>query len=108
MWIVTAIPFKTGVSDGYDEPSSPAHDRGYDGPQSVALDPAILHLCGRQVQSAFQSSTGSAGHGGCPCISAASDSAKVLMVTHQSGRAHCGSSTASLSAKRRRSSGSCP
>jgi len=34
MWIVTPIPLKTGVPDGYDEPSSPAHDRGHDDPQS--------------------------------------------------------------------------
>jgi len=26
MWIVTFLPLETGVSDGYDEPSSPAHD----------------------------------------------------------------------------------
>src|SRR6202040_93704 len=63
-WIVTPIPLKTGVPDGYDEPSSPAHDRGHDDPQYVALDPAILYLRGREVQPPFQLSTGSARHGG--------------------------------------------
>src|SRR5262249_48854311 len=85
MWIVTFLPLETGVSDGYDEPSSPAHDRRHDGPQSVTLDPAILHLCGREVQPSFQLSTGSARHGGCPCLPAASDRAEVLLVTHQPG-----------------------
>src|ERR1700723_3578657 len=85
MWIVTPIPLKTGVPDGYDEPSSPAHDRGHDDPQSVALDPAILYLRGREVQPPFQLSTGSARHGGYPCLSAASGRPEVLVVTHQSG-----------------------
>ena len=50
------IPLKTGVPDGYDEPSSPAHDRGHmiDPQGSVALDPAILYLMrGREVQPPF-------------------------------------------------------
>jgi hypothetical protein len=67
MWIITPLPLETGVSDGYDEPSAPAHDRGHDGPQSVALDPAFLHLCGCEVQPSFRLSTGSARHGRCPC-----------------------------------------
>jgi hypothetical protein len=54
MWIFIPLPLETGVSDGYDEPSSPAHDRGHDGPQSVALNAAILHLCGREVQPSFR------------------------------------------------------
>lgn len=28
--------FETGAPDGYDQPSPPAHERGHDGPQSVA------------------------------------------------------------------------
>ena len=37
-------------SDGRDEPSAPSHDRGHDGPQPVASDPAILHQRGFEVQ----------------------------------------------------------
>jgi hypothetical protein len=32
----------------------PAHDRGYDDPQSVALDPTTLDLRHREVQSSLQ------------------------------------------------------
>jgi hypothetical protein len=42
-------------------------DQGYDDPQSVSLDPAILRLRGCEVQPSIQLSTGSVGHGGCPC-----------------------------------------
>jgi hypothetical protein len=38
---------QTGVTGGRVEPSSPPHDRGHDGPQSVAGDPAILRRTGR-------------------------------------------------------------
>src|SRR4029077_6400953 len=84
-WTFTPLPLETGVSDGYDEPTSPAHGRGHDGAQSVTLDAAILHLCGREVQPSFRLSTGSARHGRCPCLSAASDRTEVFLVTHQPG-----------------------
>ena len=41
------------LSDGRDQPSSPPHDRGYDGPQSLAGDAAILRSCGGEVQPIF-------------------------------------------------------
>src|SRR3954454_349771 len=40
--------------DGRDEPSAPTHDRGHDGPQSVAGDAAILRQRRRQVYAAFR------------------------------------------------------
>ena len=40
-WVSNPIP-RQETSDGRDEPSAPAHDRGHDGPQSVAGDAAIL------------------------------------------------------------------
>ena len=48
-------PSQTGVSDGRDEPSASADDRGHDDPQSVAGDAAILPLCGLEVQPIFWS-----------------------------------------------------
>ena len=48
-------PSQTGVSDGRDEPSASADDRGHDDPQSVAGDAAILPLCGLEVQPTFWS-----------------------------------------------------
>jgi hypothetical protein len=44
--MLNPIP-QTGVTGGRVEPSSPPHDRGHDGPQSVAGDPAILRRTGR-------------------------------------------------------------
>src|ERR1700722_17245950 len=52
MWMLKPIP-QTGVSDGRVEPSSPPHDRGHDGPEYVARDPAILHQRGFKVQPLF-------------------------------------------------------
>ena len=40
--VFEAQPFRQEPSDGRDEPSSPPHDRGHDGPQSVAGDATIL------------------------------------------------------------------
>ena len=48
-------PSQTEVSDGRDEPSASAHDRGHDDPQSVAGDAAILRLRGLKVQPIFWS-----------------------------------------------------
>src|SRR4051794_12860270 len=47
--------------DGRCEPSAPPDDRGHDGPQSVAGNPAILRACGGQVQPVLRSFAGSAG-----------------------------------------------
>ena len=44
---------QTGVTDGPDEPSSPPHDRGHERPQHVAVDAAILHQGGCEIQSIF-------------------------------------------------------
>src|SRR5208282_6050643 len=44
---------RTGGPDGYDEPSSPAHDRRHDDPQPLAGDAAILHLRGQKIQPTF-------------------------------------------------------
>src|SRR3984957_20642817 len=52
MWMLKPIP-QTGVSDGRVEPFSPPHDRGHDGPEYVARDPAILHQRGFKVQPLF-------------------------------------------------------
>jgi len=41
------------LPDGRDQPSAPSHDRGHDGPQSLAGDPAILPACGLEVQPLF-------------------------------------------------------
>src|SRR5579862_9222739 len=38
MWLSHASVSGQESPDGYDKPSSPAHDRGYDDPQSVAFD----------------------------------------------------------------------
>jgi putative transposase len=49
------------TSDGGDQPSAPTHDRGHDGPQSVAGDATILRACGREVQPVFRPVAGPAG-----------------------------------------------
>jgi len=43
------------TSDGRDKPATPPHDRGHDGPQSIAGDSAILHSCRCQVRALFRS-----------------------------------------------------
>ena len=65
-------PLRQEVSDGRDQPSASPHDRGHDGPQSVAGDPAILHSCGLEVQPIFWPFPRSAWAGGCPRFSGAS------------------------------------
>src|SRR5580658_823612 len=67
-------PLRQEISDGRDEPSAPADDRGYDDPQSVAGDAAILPPCGVAVQPIFWSFARSARAGGrarlpgSPCL----------------------------------------
>ena len=51
---VEAQPSGQEPPDGRDEPSAPPHDRGHDGPQSVAGDATILRPCGREVQPVFR------------------------------------------------------
>src|SRR6516165_9156262 len=46
-------PADTRFSDGRDEPSAPTHDRGHDGPQSVAGDAAIVSQRHIEVQPVF-------------------------------------------------------
>lgn len=41
------------LSDGRDQPSSPPHDRGHDGPQPLAGDATILRPRGIEVQPVF-------------------------------------------------------
>src|SRR5271165_370160 len=82
--MVTSTLLRTGGPDGYDEPSSPAHDRRHDNPQPLAGDPAVLHLRSQKVQSPFWKIAGSARHRGRPRISTASDRPEALLVAHQS------------------------
>src|SRR6516162_5589730 len=46
-------PLRQEISDGRDEPSASANDRGHDNPQSVAGDAAILPPCGVEIQPVF-------------------------------------------------------
>src|SRR5208282_215749 len=55
--------------DDRDEPPTPPYDRGHDGPQSVAGDPAILRSRGRQIRPFLQPFAGAAWPGGCPHLS---------------------------------------
>ena len=52
------------LSDGRDQPSAPPHDRGHDGPQSLAGDTAILRPRGVEVQPVFRPVAGQADAGG--------------------------------------------
>src|SRR5216684_2458649 len=61
---VEAQPSGQETPDGRDEPSAPPHDRGHDGPQSVAGDATILRACRGKVQPVFRPLAGSAGSGG--------------------------------------------
>ena len=60
---------QTGVSDGRDEPSSPPHGRGYDRPQRVSGDPAILHQRGLEVRPEFRQVARAVGVGISPGVS---------------------------------------
>jgi hypothetical protein len=60
------------TSEGGDQLSAPADDRGHDGPQSVACDAAILRACGCEVQPVFRPVAGPAGPGGRPGVPGAS------------------------------------
>ena len=51
--VVEAQPSGQEPPDGRDEPSAPPHDRGHDGPQSVAGDATILRACGGKVSRHF-------------------------------------------------------
>ena len=51
--IVEAHPCRQENPDGRVKPSSLPHDRGHDGPQSVAGDAAIVHPRGGEVQPVF-------------------------------------------------------
>src|SRR5580658_10723151 len=82
--MVTSTPLRTGGPDGYDEPSSPAHDRRHDDPQPLAGDAAILHLCGQKIQPPFWKIAGPARHRGYPCVSTPSDRPEALVVAHKS------------------------
>src|SRR5260370_8473203 len=63
---VEAQPLGQETPDGRDEPTAPPHDRGHDGPQSVAGDATILRACGLEVQPIFWPFSGSAGSGRRP------------------------------------------
>src|SRR3954471_12563802 len=52
------------LSDGRDQPSASPHDRGHDGPQPLAGDPAILCSRGVEVQPIFRPIAGDADAGG--------------------------------------------
>ena len=89
MWIVASHPLEpleTGAPHGYDEPSSPADDRGHDDPQLLAGDSAILLLCGRAVQPTFPLSAGPARHGGRPRLPAASHRRTLFLDARQPSR----------------------
>jgi hypothetical protein len=60
LWVSKPNPSDRRFSDGHDEPSAPPHDRGHDGPQSIASDTAIVSECGFEVQPAFWPLPGSA------------------------------------------------
>src|ERR1700682_348970 len=62
--VVEAQPSGQEPPDGRDEPCAPPHDRGHDGPQSVAGDATILRPRGLEVQPVFRPLAGSAGSGG--------------------------------------------
>src|SRR5260370_22321445 len=63
---VEAQPLGQETPDGRDEPTATPHDRGHDGPQSVAGDATILRACGLEVQPIFWPFSGSAGSGRRP------------------------------------------
>ena len=51
--VVEAHPWRQENPDGRVEPSSPPHDRGHDGSQSVAGDATIVHPCGGEISQYF-------------------------------------------------------
>ena len=52
VWVLPPTP-RRETPDDRDKPSPPPHDRGHDGPQSVAGDSAILRPCGCEVRRFF-------------------------------------------------------
>src|SRR3546814_533422 len=72
MAVVSIRITRQEASDGRVEPSAPAHDRGHDGPQSIAGNAAILCPRGGEVQPIFQPLAGPARSGGRTCVPGAS------------------------------------
>src|SRR3954469_12976358 len=72
--------------DGRCEPSAPPDDRGHDGPQSGAGNPAILRACGGQVQPVLRSFAGSAGSRGRARVPGASGCRRHVLAGAQPDR----------------------
>src|SRR3546814_595633 len=64
MAVASSLVTRQEHSDGRVEPSTPAHDRGHDGPQPVAGDATILPARGGEVQPVLRALAGPAGPGG--------------------------------------------
>src|SRR4029078_3483443 len=85
LWLSKPNP-QTGAPDGRDEPSAPPHDRGHDGPQSVAGDATILRVCGGEVQPAFWPLAGAVGPQGRARLSGPSGGERhLLAAAHPNG-----------------------